>query len=712
MTEPHRAPLLSVVVACFRQADPLDLVLESFLRQDFPHEDYEIIVVDDHSPDREACAVVAAARSRHPTAAIHYLRQHRSDGGCYGASAVAKNVGLRLASGKYVYFNNAEIVQAGQSLAYIVERLEFSAATLCLRGRVMDTPRALLEGKDQAELEVLHDATDASHERVASADHAGLAAVPRHLLLAVGGNDERFDHWGKEDLDLARRLKTAGAVYVYDAQLKSFHVQHQPNFQRRGDYQRMAALLQASARDDLVEANVGRLWGQLDPVPANELEASVLVDVGTDLTTLAARLEALCYGHGAEKIEVAVTVREPLRAATEALLARRFKGTPLLVLPAIPEAGSLGRIVNRLRAARVVFSQADCEPWCWGHRVAGAATAQALVAPGPDVVHTARSGSRQPVPWEVERQAALASMAELSGFEDLAPVLLNSPVLARWGDASVDRTPRISASTATSSSVLALVPYFRCDPWVNRALVSLACQTRTLDGIALLLDAGEPVPREVLRDFPQVSVYAADQHVGPYALVQSMIDGTDHDWYLFQDADDWSAVDRLERLLATATDHNAEMVGSQEIRVFDADGSAMPVTFPLDVNVALRHAPGHALLHPSSIVRRSLLTRLGGFATGLRFSADTEFVLRATYVGRIVNAPEALYFRRSRADSLTTAADTGLDSSARQALLQEMKSRARSNAARVAEGKKPNLQPCEVRPRVNLRHVSGPALGS
>ena len=41
----------------------------------------------------------------------------------------------------------------------------------------------------------------------------------------------------------------------------------------------------------------------------------------------------------------------------------------------------------------------------------------------------------------------------------------------------------------------------------------------------------------------------ADRNVGPYRLVQQVIEDTDYDAYLFQDADDWSAPDRLEQLL-------------------------------------------------------------------------------------------------------------------------------------------------------------------
>jgi glycosyltransferase involved in cell wall biosynthesis len=109
-------PDISVVVACFDQARELELALLSFLRQELPRDRYELIVVDDHSPDLGARRVVARVRGAYPDASVHYVWQHRPDGGSYGSSAVVKNLGTRLAQGRYVWFNNSEIVQAGESL--------------------------------------------------------------------------------------------------------------------------------------------------------------------------------------------------------------------------------------------------------------------------------------------------------------------------------------------------------------------------------------------------------------------------------------------------------------------------------------------------------------------------------------------------------------------------------------------------------------------
>jgi glycosyltransferase involved in cell wall biosynthesis len=261
-----------------------------------------------------------------------------------------------------------------------------------------------------------------------------------------------------------------------------------------------------------------------------------------------------------------------------------------------------------------------------------------------------------------------------------------------------------------TSKVLALVPHFRCEEWLPGCLESLIRQTHPLDGIVVIDDGSESPPREIIKAFPQVTLYTSTQNVGPYRLVQEIISNTDYDAYLFQDADDWSTVDRLALLLAEAERTGAELIGTQEIRVFCDEEEILPVCFPLDVNNALKVNPIHPLLHPTSIVSRNLVMRLGGFATGLHFGGDTEFLYRAHHAARIINIPYYCYYRRQRYGSLTTTSRTGLKSPMRVRLWDELKEKARINAELVASGAKPVLKPYRIAMPVKLTHDWGPSI--
>jgi glycosyltransferase involved in cell wall biosynthesis len=265
----------------------------------------------------------------------------------------------------------------------------------------------------------------------------------------------------------------------------------------------------------------------------------------------------------------------------------------------------------------------------------------------------------------------------------------------------------------TASSVLAVVPHHQCEAWLADALESLVAQTRPLDGIVVVDDASGEPPAAIAARFPQVTLLktAARKNVGPYRISQQVIRDTAYDGYLWQDADDWSMPERLELLLAAAERTGAELVGSQELRVLSLHGDAVPFTYPLDVNAALAEEPtSFPLLHPTSIVSRDLMTRVGGFATGLRFSGDSEFLRRAMHVARGVNVPEICYARRIRAGSLTTAATTGMQSPERIVLMATLHARARANADLVARGQTPVLEPLAVSPPIRLHHVLGPPL--
>jgi glycosyltransferase involved in cell wall biosynthesis len=259
--------------------------------------------------------------------------------------------------------------------------------------------------------------------------------------------------------------------------------------------------------------------------------------------------------------------------------------------------------------------------------------------------------------------------------------------------------------------VLALIPHFRCEEWLDDALESLTQQTRPLDGIVVIDDASDDPPLRLVQRHPGVTLLHADRNVGPYRLVQQVIEETDYDAYLFQDADDWSAPDRLERLLAAAERTGAELIGTHEIRVFCDEPEVAPIDWPLDVDKQFAERPtAFPLLHPTSIVSRELVMALGGFSSGLRFSGDAEFLRRARFVAKVVNIPAYTYFRRIRQGSLTTAPETGLKSPERQQVMEMLWDRARRNAELAALGEAPDLTPCRTAPPVGLSRLAGPPL--
>jgi glycosyltransferase involved in cell wall biosynthesis len=259
--------------------------------------------------------------------------------------------------------------------------------------------------------------------------------------------------------------------------------------------------------------------------------------------------------------------------------------------------------------------------------------------------------------------------------------------------------------------VLAIVPHYQCDAWLGDCLDSLVRQTRPLDGIVVIDDGSGSPPTDIVRQFPAVTLLASAENVGPYRLTQAVIDQTDYDAFLLQDADDWSAPTRLHLLLAAAERTGAELIGCQAYRVIYPQLELKSKTYPLDVNAALAAWPTwYALLHPTSLVSRDLVVRIGGYATGLKFGGDREFLHRATHTARIVNIPQFAYFKRVWPGALTSRPDTGLASSARSEFMRFEDNRARATAARAASGEQLDLRPMLTAEPISLTYILGPHL--
>ncbi|HET8521821.1 MAG TPA: glycosyltransferase family A protein [Thermomicrobiales bacterium] len=290
--------------------------------------------------------------------------------------------------------------------------------------------------------------------------------------------------------------------------------------------------------------------------------------------------------------------------------------------------------------------------------------------------------------------------------DELARIIDAAERIERLREASRGRLTR-------ASTVLTIVPHFHCHQWLGDCLASLVDQTRPPEGIVVVDDGTGQPPVEIVRAFPSVTLLETVENVGPYRISQTVIERTGYDAYMFQDADDWSLPERLQLELEEAERSGAEVVGCQGHRLISAEGEMVPITFPRDVNAAHRRNPvRHAIKHPGSIVSRELVMRIGGYATGLRFGADTEFEHRATHVARMINIPQFAYVVRNRENSLTSSADTGIGSPARNQMREIENARALENVARVAAGEPPDLTPQAVAGPVEMLHLAGPLLRS
>lgn len=324
--------------------------------------------------------------------------------------------------------------------------------------------------------------------------------------------------------------------------------------------------------------------------------------------------------------------------------------------------------------------------------------------------------TRPTLAW-LSNRGALERLSRLPLFPQLADAVgaadeatgvgLRSARAARRSSLPV--MSREAGSLSRRSSLAVLIPHYECEPYLRRCLGSIVAQTRPADAVVVVDDGSREPPVAAVSAFPGVTLLRSDRNAGPYELIQHVIDRTDFDAYCFLDADDWCAEDRIEWTLLQAEASGAEMIGCQELSYVESRRQFVGSCYGQDVTFGMLAAPSYSLLHPSSIVSRALLTRIGGFA-GLPFGADFELQSRAVFAGRVLNTDRFSYFRRIREGSLTTAPATGLQSEARRRLHAAIVGRWRQNIEARRSGAPLDLSPLQPPKGVTLTHLRGPRL--
>lgn len=241
------APAVSVIVPAYLAAPYIAQALDSILAQTFT--DYEIIVVNDGSPDTEALEQsLEPYRTR-----INYLQQENQ-----GPSA-ARNTGIRAAQGKYIAPLDADDKWNPDHLSAQVAVLESDPciALVYADARIFgDVPKA-----GRTVMELCPSSGEVTFERLvtrACTVHHCVCVCRRDALLRAGLFNPALRR--AEDIDLWLRIAAQGGRIVY---------------QRRvlGNYRRSGGSLSA------------------DPVPMREAFIAVLSNAARNPQLTAAQRE-------------------------------------------------------------------------------------------------------------------------------------------------------------------------------------------------------------------------------------------------------------------------------------------------------------------------------------------------------------------------------------------------------------------------------------
>lgn len=121
---------VSVIIPTYKRSGLICQTLDSLLEQDYPHQEFEIIVVNNNSPDDTDSVVRNYIDSRDGRANIRYAMEMRQ-GDCY-----ARNSGAAIARGEYLLFCDDDSLFDSNWISCMVELLDMYQQVAMVGSRI------------------------------------------------------------------------------------------------------------------------------------------------------------------------------------------------------------------------------------------------------------------------------------------------------------------------------------------------------------------------------------------------------------------------------------------------------------------------------------------------------------------------------------------------------------------------------------------------
>lgn len=199
-----RCPTYSVVVPTFQRAEALAHCLDALAAQTLERERFEVIVVDDGSPQSPRDVVTRAANALD----VRFLEQANA------GPATARNTGARAARGEYVVFTDDDC-RPDPGWLRAIDATARRHPGCAIGGRVVNAlGDGLYSTASQLLIEFLYDYFNVDQTGGRFFITSNLA-LPTRSFHDIGGFDVSFPLAAAEDRDLCDRWREAGLAMVY-----------------------------------------------------------------------------------------------------------------------------------------------------------------------------------------------------------------------------------------------------------------------------------------------------------------------------------------------------------------------------------------------------------------------------------------------------------------------------------------------------------------
>jgi glycosyltransferase involved in cell wall biosynthesis len=220
-------PRLTIQLCTYNRAAWLERVLEALFDQTLAADAYEVVLVNDGSPD-DTAAVIERVR---PLARCTFTAITQANGGL----AKARNTGIAHARGERIAFIDDDVLPTPVFAAEHL-RSDEQHGDVIVRGAVINT----------ASFDDLPVPVWTPLNYSANYFWTSNVSVRRSRLDRVGGRfDETFSEYGWEDIELGMRLRAIGTRAVFNRFAVAFHLKPPP---QPRDLERVVRQVRAQAR--------------------------------------------------------------------------------------------------------------------------------------------------------------------------------------------------------------------------------------------------------------------------------------------------------------------------------------------------------------------------------------------------------------------------------------------------------------------------------
>ncbi|GAB3093051.1 glycosyltransferase family 2 protein [Aestuariicella hydrocarbonica] len=208
--------------------------------------------------------------------------------------------------------------------------------------------------------------------------------------------------------------------------------------------------------------------------------------------------------------------------------------------------------------------------------------------------------------------------------------------------------------------VSVIIPVYNCEKYISQALSSILRQSYTNLEVLLCDDASIDTSLSVIKNVKddRIRIYQNSQNLGYLNTVNKLFDYCRGEFITFQDADDWSGPDRIERLVNKFEQDVELMLCGSQSKKHLSSGATQLSRYPMsDTEIRKRLNRGETALFcgASIMVRKQVLESIGVYNPIFsRVGAeDIDWYLKVLEHWKCENLPVPLYHYRQHGESFT-----------------------------------------------------------